>query len=212
MKTCTKCKIKKDFSEFGRLTSSKDGYRSHCKICVKQERLKNSERIIEYRKEYSIKNKQNRKLYKLKNKEKIKEQDKQYRLKNQERYKQWRISNKKSINDKSNDYQKNKKLKDPLFKLTCSIRNSICTHMKRQGYTKKSRTYEILGCSYEEFKQHLENQFTEGMNWDNYGKWHLDHIYPVSRAIDEQHLIKLNHYTNFQPLWAIDNFKKGNKI
>ena len=50
------------------------------------------------------------------------------------------------------------------------------------------------------------------MNWENAGKWHLDHIYPVSLAKDEEELLKLNHYTNFQPLWAVDNIKKGNKI
>jgi len=50
------------------------------------------------------------------------------------------------------------------------------------------------------------------MTWENQGLWHMDHIYPVSRATDEEHLIKLNHYTNFQPLWAEDNIKKSNKI
>ena len=50
------------------------------------------------------------------------------------------------------------------------------------------------------------------MNWENQGEWHLDHIYPVSLAKDEQELIKLNHYTNFQPLWAADNLLKGNKV
>lgn len=80
------------------------------------------------------------------------------------------------------------------------------------GYSKTSKTYKILGCSYEEFKQYLESQFTNGMTWENAGEWHLDHIYPVSLATDEEHLIKLNHYTNFQPMWAEDNLKKGNRI
>jgi hypothetical protein len=50
------------------------------------------------------------------------------------------------------------------------------------------------------------------MTWDNHGEWHYDHIYPVSLAENETHLIELNHYTNFQPLWAIDNIQKGCKI
>ena len=49
------------------------------------------------------------------------------------------------------------------------------------------------------------------MNWDNAGKWHLDHIIPISSAKNEEDIIKLNHYTNFQPLWAIDNLTKGNR-
>lgn len=50
------------------------------------------------------------------------------------------------------------------------------------------------------------------MTLDNYGEWHLDHIIPISSAKTEEEVIKLNHYTNFQPLWAEDNWNKGNKI
>lgn len=211
MKTCTKCKVEKEFSEFGKLKQSKDGYRFYCKMCVKEERLKNSEHIVEYRKQYAIKNKENRRLYTLKNKEKLKEQNRKNRLNNKDRYEQWRISNKKSINDKANKYHKYRKATDPLFKLRSNIRTLISNCIRRQGYKKTSTTFDILGCTFEEFKQHLENQFTEGMTWNNAGEWHIDHIYPVSLATDENHLIKLNHYTNLQPLWAIDNIKKSNK-
>jgi hypothetical protein len=93
-----------------------------------------------------------------------------------------------------------------------SFRTLISGSFYRKGYTKKSRTYQILGCTFEEFKLHIEKQFTIGMNWENKGKWHLDHIYPISLAKDEEELIRLNHYTNFQPMWAIDNIKKSNKI
>jgi hypothetical protein len=50
------------------------------------------------------------------------------------------------------------------------------------------------------------------MSWDNMGKWHIDHIIPISSACGEVDLIKLNHYTNLQPLWEVDNLKKSNKI
>ena len=81
--------------------------------------------------------------------------------------------------------------------------------IKNGGYTKKSKTCEILGCSYEDFEEHIESQFQEGMNWDNYGEWELDHIIPVSSHNNEEELIKLNYYTNFQPLWKEDNKGKG---
>ncbi len=71
-----------------------------------------------------------------------------------------------------------------------------------------------LGCSIPELKQHLESKFQSGMSWDNYGKWHIDHIKPVcSFNLDnrEQLLIAVN-YTNLQPLWAIDNLKKAGKF
>jgi len=96
--------------------------------------------------------------------------------------------------------------------LRYNISSLILRSFKRNGYTKKSQSNKILGCSFEEFKQHLERQFTKGMTWENQGQWHLDHIYPMSLAKDEEEIIRLNHYTNFQPLWAIDNIKKGNKI
>jgi hypothetical protein len=70
----------------------------------------------------------------------------------------------------------------------------------------------MLGCSYEDFKLHIEAQFVSGMSWENRSEWHLDHIIPVSSAINEDDLIRLNHYTNFQPLWAVDNLKKSNKL
>lgn len=121
-------------------------------------------------------------------------------------------NNSEKIKEYQNNYIKNKRLNNPVFKLKFNIRNLIRNSIKKQGYSKKSKTFEILGCSFEEFKEYLEKQFTEGMTWNNAGEWHLDHIYPISLAKDEQEVIRLNHYTNFQPLWAIDNIKKGNKI
>jgi len=50
------------------------------------------------------------------------------------------------------------------------------------------------------------------MSWENYGDWHIDHIIPISSAKNNDEVYKLNHYTNFQPLWALDNMKKSNKI
>ncbi len=138
-------------------------------------------------------------------------------------YKEYQKNNKEIVNkatqkwsqnnkEQRNEYFKNKKLTEPLFKLRCNLSTLIWISLKRKNYSKKSKTYQILGCSFEEFKHHLEKQFIDGMNWDNAGEWHLDHIYPTSLAKDEQDIIKLNHYTNFQPLWALDNIIKGNKI
>ena len=178
----------------------------------KQYRSENKEHLKEYNKQYNIYNKKKKnekgKQYYLDNKEYIKEYKKKWNLDNPEYKKKYYVDNKK----KANIHRKNRILTDPLFKLSCNIRTLIYMSVIKQGYTKKSKTYEILGCSFEDFKTHLENQFTDGMTWENQGKWHMDHIYPVSRAIDEQHLIKLNHYTNFQPLWEEDNREKYNKI
>ncbi len=106
---------------------------------------------------------------------------------------------------------------NPLFKLKHTMRVSIYKAFKN-GYKKKSRTEEILGCSYEFFMSYIESKFTEGMSWDNHGqsttvdKWQLDHIIPINSANSEEEMIEINHYSNFQPLWESENKSKGDRI
>jgi len=129
----------------------------------------------------------------------------------------WRKNNIEKVKAQSKKYKvlgykSKRKKRDPLFKLKCNISSLIYLSFKKNNHHKNSKTKEILGCSIDYFKEHLQKQFTKGMSWENAGEWHLDHIYPVSLAKDEEELIRLNHYTNFQPLWAKDNLQKGNKI
>ena len=77
---------------------------------------------------------------------------------------------------------------------------------------KNKKTEEILGCDFVFIKNYLESKFIDGMSWDNYGKWHVDHIIPLSSAKTEEDVYKLCHYTNLQPLWCEENLKKGTKI
>jgi len=77
------------------------------------------------------------------------------------------------------------------------------------GYTKTSRTHEILGCSYEEYYQHIEAQFTDGMSWERIAEIHIDHRLPVSAATTEAEMLALNHHRNLQPMWAKDNLAKS---
>jgi len=78
---------------------------------------------------------------------------------------------------------------------------------------KSKKSIEYLGCPIDEFKQHIEKQFQEGMTWDNHGKWHIDHLVPLkynNPTIEE--VIERLHYTNTQPLWASENISKGNRF
>jgi 5-methylcytosine-specific restriction endonuclease McrA len=81
---------------------------------------------------------------------------------------------------------------------------------------KAGHTVELLGCSIEDLRSHLEQQFTPGMTWDNYGVhgWQIDHIIPLSyfNLSDPEQQKRAWHYTNLQPLWAVDNIRKSNKI
>jgi hypothetical protein len=84
--------------------------------------------------------------------------------------------------------------------------------LKKTNATKKNKTFEIVGCSPQQLKEHLEKQFVTGMTWENRQSWHIDHITPLSSAKSVEEFYKLCHFTNLQPLWAEDNLRKSNKI
>ena len=222
VKECTKCKEYKLLSEFNRSINRLFGVRADCKDCRselnKQYHQQNKEYRNERTKQYDKQNKEQRKEYWEKNKERISEQRKQFREQNKERInerqKQYREQNKEHVSEVAKQYYKQRRQTDPLFKMRCNLRNLINMSMKNQGYTKRSKTYNILGVDFETFKKHIERQFTKGMNWENHGTygWHYDHILPISSAQTEEEALKLNHYTNFQPLWAADNRRKSDKI
>jgi hypothetical protein len=80
--------------------------------------------------------------------------------------------------------------------------------------SKVASAMELVGCSIAELINHIENQFKDGMTWDNYGIWHIDHIRPCNSfdldSLDQQKLCF--HYTNLQPLWGRENILKGDKM
>ena len=109
---------------------------------------------------------------------------------------------------------KQRRKTDHIFKFKNNIRSLISGSFKRKKnslWNKKYTTEQILGCTLDEFRCYIENKFTKDMHLNNYGKWHLDHIKPLIMAKTEEDVIKLNHYTNFQPLWAKDNLIKSGK-
>lgn len=108
-------------------------------------------------------------------------------------------------------YKKRKRETDPFFKLQENIRRRLTSSLKYKNWRKDTHFSEYIGCDKETLLKHFESKFTEGMTWENQGEWHVDHIIPTSIATTEEELYKLNHYTNLQPLWAIDNIKKSNK-
>jgi len=92
------------------------------------------------------------------------------------------------------------------------MRILIGASIRKKKFSKTSKTENILGCSFEEFFTHIESQFIDGMSWENRSLWHIDHIIPLATAKTEEEILRLNHYTNLRPLWALDNLKKGSKI
>ena len=235
-KICSKCKIEKEFNEFY-FNKNTNRNRSICKICFnlnakvyrnsKKEKIKeysknyrliNSEIIKEKSKNYREENKEqlkirqkiNSKKYYNNNSELMKERSKNFRENNPNYSYEYRTKNQSY----SNDYQKKRRKEDDLFKLTYNVKSRLNLFIKKTNIRKTSSTFEMIGCTPQFLKEHLEMNFKEGMSWENYGLygWHIDHIIPLSSAEDEDGVYKLCHYTNLQPLWAKENLSKGSKI
>lgn len=212
MKKCSKCKIEKPLNEFHKVLSNKDGKSFYCKPCASirnsNHYLNNKEKIKAHHKPYNIKNIEPRK-----------EAVKRWQKNNPQYMKEYMIEWRETNPKYKQNYVKNRKKTDSLFKLSENIRSMVCNSFKRscQGkYKKSSQTEIILGCPLDTFICHLQFQFKPNMTLENHGqgpgKWNMDHIIPISSAKTEEEIIKLNHYTNFQPLWWEENMAKGKRI
>ncbi len=152
----------------------------------KRKATKNKKYCIEYRKKY----------YKL------------HKTENAIRCKEYSRTHRKQLNEKQKHRRKNNPGLCFIDKLRYRINEAIKFNYK------SSHTLQLLGCSIDFLKQHLESKFKSGMTWENYGKWHVDHIKPcasfdLSKPEEQK---KCFNYNNLQPLWAVDNLRKGCKI
>jgi hypothetical protein len=174
-----------------------------------------TEKQREYNKKYYEANKEKRRLEYQANKDKIIQIVKEYKVKNADRIKETKKQYRQKNKEKISEYQRERR-KDDLFKLANYLKTRIGTVIKKSGFKKTTRTEQILGCTFEEFKLYLESKFEPWMNWDNYGNpkdgiyelnktWDIDHIIPLSTATNEIELIKLCYYTNLQPLCSYTN-------
>jgi len=239
-KKCTKCGEVKSLDEFTNDKKGKHGKASRCKDCDKiyyqdnrENKLKKAKEYYEgnkeKRKKYIEENKKtikkNRKEYTAKNKEYIKKRQQKYREKNKESIKIWTAlyhqENKEKIllwnkeysnknKNKRNERAKEKWKTNPFFKLRCSISNLISQALSTKGYTKKTKTYNILKCDYDFFMQWLNGLASNGHTY-GIGELHLDHVIPISLAETEDEAILLSHYSNYQLLSADENLSKGNR-
>jgi hypothetical protein len=215
-KVCSKCKVEKQVCEFGNSKLSKDGLLYSCKECNNKRsidyRKNNSEKVLELTRNWTKKNPEwvyNRhKKWREENPEKVKEMRGNWLNKNPEKRKEYR----ENYKSRKQEQRKERRDKDPIFNLTNRLRCRLWKYLKILNITKTNKTFDIVGCSPQFLKEHLETQFTDGMSWDNRSEWHIDHIIPLSSAKTEDELYKLCHYENLQPLWAEDNLKKSNKI
>jgi hypothetical protein len=189
--------------------------------CIKKKHNEKNPDILKnsYKKRY-VENRESElkrsKEYRLNNIDRLRKKDRdnynENSIKQRDRVKKYRTENSDKVLETQKKSLKKRYQKDPILRLSHNVRCRVYQFLKIKNITKKNSTFELVGCKPNELKEHLEKNFVDNMSWDNYGKWHIDHIIPLSSANNEQEIYKLCHYTNLQPLWAEDNLKKNNKI
>ena len=110
------------------------------------------------------------------------------------------------------DYEKRKRVSDPLFALTGRVRSRVRGFLRNRGIKKSARTAHLLGCTYAEFRDHIESKFLPGMSWENRHLWHIDHIVPCKVGKTKEQIEALFHFTNLRPIWGPDNQSKSSKL
>ena len=184
------------------------------KYCTKK--CKDKLRFKKYHDAHKEEGKEYKRIYNIINRKSVLSQKKCYREEHKEEIKkymqEYRITHRNKIRKERRDYYHSKYGSDLNFTIEHNLRSRIGKVLK---YNKKLfRTIELVNCTIEFLKKYLENKFVNGMTWNNYGKWHIDHIRPcasfdLSKPIEQ---LKCFHYTNLQPLWAKDNLEKSDKI
>jgi hypothetical protein len=220
-KKCSKCETSKPLEDFPNDSKCSDGKRGTCKECrkshMKQWIPKENEiincKICNKTKHHSLfasKGKQKPSkckscLNSLEREKRVKDPE-IYNKKKREVYQR----NKKNINETRRKTLQTRRDEDPKYRAMMALHCRLYMAVKE----KKGRTMELTGCSKEELITHLESKFTEGMTWENYGKWHIDHTKPCAsfNLEDPEEQKKCFHWTNLQPLWASDNLAKSDRL
>lgn len=197
-KICNKCNSEKLLSDFHKQHTSKDGVRNTCKscVCVAQKTYLelNRNTILQKKKEYRESD-EGKKIRK--------EQRRNYYLSNKElenkRSNEWNKKNREIMREYTNQYSKEYLKKYPHLR---AWRRIIHNSLRKLGQLKETHTIDLLGYSAIELKEHIESLFTDGMCWDNYGEWHIDHIKPIISFPKDTPMNVVNALSNLQPLWA----------
>lgn len=207
MKKCSKCGVEKSLEDFPQRKKRKDGRDSRCTDCAKIYYQNNKEKLFKRRREHFEENKDRILQYHKDYRQSHKEEFKKYGAKSRNKLKN---VNKEEKLQKRREWEKQARDKRSGYKLKQNISRRIRSGLS--GKIKSDTTVNLLGCTIEEFKLYLENQFTEGMSWENYGLhgWHIDHIIPCHTfdLTDPEQQKICFHYTNQRPLWAKDNLSR----
>jgi len=205
-KACCKCKIVQPINNFGKLKSTKDGLRYDCKDCRREFRLNNKEHIQSKHKEYYAANKES-----LDQKARIRWND------NKDRYNKLRYEYRKreDVQKHNREYYQRYTKHRLQTDISARLRTVVKSRLNSEKI-KHNRQYDkYVGCSMSFLKSWLEYRFDKNMNWDNIGSyWEVDHILPVCKfdLSSERDKLICFHWTNLQPLPALENRSKGGKL
>lgn len=182
-------------------------------MTIEEKRLLKKQYDIAYRAKTAEKRKIQTKNYYQNNKDRINKAHRDHYQKNKEVVKQQHRIYRENNKEKINLYFKKRRDVDPNFRILHILRTRLNHAIKSQNVSKFVRTLDLIGCSVDFLKNYLESKFTDGMSWENYGEWEIDHIRPCSsfNLSDIEQQKTCFHYTNLQPLWWWENLSKGDK-
>jgi hypothetical protein len=136
-------------------------------------------------------------------------------IQNKEKITQKRLERKEDKTKYDIEYKRNRRKGDILYKISDNISRNLRKALTKGGYRKGSRTGEIVGLDWVEFKEWIERNWEDGMSWENYGqgvgRWNIDHTIPQCSGDSEDEIVRLNHWTNLKPMWAVQNASKNGK-
>ena len=195
-KCCTKCGLEKPLTDFYKNSKSKDGVKNHCKSCMNLAKANWKSINLDKQKLYD-------KNWRLNNPDKKKEADKNWIKNNPDKKKEtqniWAMNNRDKILKSAIKAQAKVRREKPYI---IAWRKVLSGSLNRLGKPKEGHTIDLLGYSALELKEHITSLFTEGMTWDNYGEWHIDHIKQINLFQKDEPIGEVNALTNLRPLWA----------
>lgn len=208
---CSSCGSIKSVYEFSFRKDNGQYYKT-CKQCARDGNARWRNKNIEHCRKKAL-------AHYHTNKDRHKKSHKEWKKKNPDYYlnymRIWRDKNREKLRKRQREYSRKKYNEDENYRIRMLLGGRMRRVLKQNKIYKQNTTFELLGCALQEFKNHIESQFTDSMSWEffNNGEIHIDHIRPCCTfdLTSEAALRKCFHYTNLQPLWAIDNYRKAKK-
>ena len=220
-KRCSKCDITKPLEQFPNDPKCSGGKRGACKECRLIQWVPEENEILTCstcgdEKVYTLFSKKgNQKPYECKackNTRDLNKRNSDRDAYNKKQREDWAKNNEKRNAARRKNLQRRRD-EDSQYRMKMALHVRLYDAVKRNKGVKSANTLELLGCTVEQLQTFLEAEFTEGMTWENYGEWHIDHMRPCAsfNLADPEEQKKCFHWTNLQPLWALDNIRKGDK-